>query len=203
MTPGNYWHYDPIKKEKYLIDAYNPDLPSFVMPVHSLMACPFSSKHAAIVRSGIETWPYDKVFFGQVPTNRDMLQVYTLQQFSTNALTHAINTGTVRQFEFIHPSTKELFNILINPYLLTPEEVTDLYNTKYAKADSNDNRNSDFTREWISKCFKTGLLSELRPTLPYPSTFLVLSFLLPLCGAFTTRATMLSRQTKRSSVLSL
>ena len=31
MTPGNYWHYDPIKKEKYLIDAYNPDLPSFVL----------------------------------------------------------------------------------------------------------------------------------------------------------------------------
>jgi len=167
MTPGNYWHYDPIKKEKYLIDAYNPDLPSFVMPVHSLMARPFSSKHAAIVRSGIETWPYDKVFFGQAPTNRNMLQVYTLQQFSTNALTHAINTGTVRQFEFIHPSTKELFNILINPYLLTPEEVSNLYEIKYAKADSNDNRNSDFTREWISKCFKTGLLSELRPTLPF------------------------------------
>ena len=167
LIKANYWDYDPVVKQSYCKTKVDHRLPDIDMPCHELMARPLSSKHRDIVLAKIREWPYDRQFSGQTSNQRNYLQVYTLNHFQHDLVNHAVKTGTISQFEVVHPTLGATFNVIINPYLMDPKDVTLAYKTAHATPDQNDIVNAELTSEYCSKAFKPHVITNVLLKTPH------------------------------------
>ena len=142
-TKANVYDFDPQVKKWFIPQStFKRGQEKIRAPVHSMMVRPLSAKGKHIATINCSTWPHPEKWFGTDITTKNYdsaLGSYLHRQWLLLAV---IERGLVRQVEYPHPTTGELYNILIHPFEMSIEEITDTFVLKFGKGDSNDRFNA-------------------------------------------------------------
>ena len=166
---ANLYDFDPTTNDWVCVNGYDSKRPNMGSAIHAHMLRPFSSKGQHIARKNCITWPHGTTWNGTAVTAKNMDTHLDAHRWRQMFLVALIEKGLVNQFKLEHPTTYEIYNIVVKPFEFTVEEATSAYESKYTDPDANDTFNRDVSRELLLNAISPNLVARATSNIPFHS----------------------------------